>query len=433
MNKTLGNIFKGDKVIWMVFFFLCIISVVEVFSASSSLTYKGGNYWSPVLKHAGILLLGLFVMIVTLNIKCKYFKVTTPFLILLSYILLVSTLIGGVALNDGHRWVSLLGMQFQPSEIAKGTMVLATAQILSATQTDSGADRRAFWWVLLVCLPMIMLIAPENLSTAMLIAATIFMMLVIGRVPKLQLFSIFAVAAGLVVAAMIFIFVFSKMDKTQDVPQSNETEMVAKAPGAPQSDGTEVAAKAPGNKIFHRATLWRSRIESFFDHEKKPADEVDIEGKDAQRSFSNIAIASAHITGVGPGNSEERDFLSQAFSDFIYAIIIEELGLAGAFLVAFLYIILLYRTGRIAARCENNFPAFLAMGLALMLTTQALFNMCVAVGLLPITGQPLPLISKGGTSTVINCIYIGTILSISRTAKRRGAPDIRSRSSIPDE
>ncbi len=420
MNKTLGNIFKGDKVIWMVFFFLCVISVVEVFSASSSLTYKSGSYWSPVLKHTGILFLGLIFMIITLNIRCKYFKVTTPFLILLSYILLAVTLIGGVALNDGHRWMMLLGMQFQPSEIAKGTMVLATAQILSSTQTDDGADRRAFWWVALVCLPMIVLIMPENLSTALLIAVTLFMMLVIGRVPKSQIFSLLGIAVGVVVVAIVFVFVFSKMDKTADEPEVDDTEIMAEQPQS-------------GGKIFHRATLWRNRLEMFFDNEKKPAAEVDIKGKNAQRAYSNIAIASAHITGVGPGNSEERDFLSQAFSDFIYAIIIEELGLAGAFLVAFLYIILLYRTGRIAARCENNFPAFLAMGLALMLTTQALFNMCVAVGLVPVTGQPLPLISKGGTSTIINCIYIGTILSISRTAKRRGAPDIPDSSSIPEE
>ena len=122
--------------------------------------------------------------------------------------------------------------------------------------------------------------------------------------------------------------------------------------------------------------------------------------------------------GKGPGNSDERDFLSQAFSDFIYAIIIEEMGIEGAFFVAILYIILLFRTGRIAHRCENTFPAFLAMGLALLLVTQAIFNMCVAVGLAPVTGQPLPLVSKGGTSTIINCIYIGAILSISRSAKK---------------
>ena len=140
-------------------------------------------------------------------------------------------------------------------------------------------------------------------------------------------------------------------------------------------------------------------------------------------AHANIAIATSNGYGKGPGNSVERDFLSQAFSDFIFAIIIEEMGIEGAIAVAFLYIILLFRTGKIARRCENNFPALLAMGLALLLVTQALFNMCVAVGLAPVTGQPLPLISRGGTSTIINCIYIGVILSISRSAKKKGNND----------
>ena len=136
-------------------------------------------------------------------------------------------------------------------------------------------------------------------------------------------------------------------------------------------------------------------------------------------AHANIAIVSSNIIGKGPGQSVERDFLSQAFSDFIFAIVIEELGIVGASFVVLLYIVLLYRTARIASRCENNFPAFLAMGLALLLVVQASFNMLVAVGIAPVTGQPLPLISKGGTSTIINCAYIGVILSVSRSAKKR--------------
>ena len=141
--------------------------------------------------------------------------------------------------------------------------------------------------------------------------------------------------------------------------------------------------------------------------------------KKGQEGRAHIAIASSNVIGVGPGNSRQRDLLPLAFSDFIYAIVFEELGLFGAFVVAMLYIMLLFRTGWIAMNCENTFPALLAMGLALMIVVQALFNMCVAVGLAPVTGQPLPLISKGGTSSIINCIYIGVILSVSRTAKKR--------------
>jgi cell division protein FtsW len=194
-----------------------------------------------------------------------------------------------------------------------------------------------------------------------------------------------------------------------------ETEVAVGAEMAVEKD------ESAGEKIFHRASLWKQRILDFTSDKQIPPDSVDIVGKGAQVAYSNIAIASSGVIGVGPGNSEERDFLSQAFSDFIYSIIIEELGILGAFFVAFLYIVLLFRAGYIANKCENNFPAFLAMGLALMLVTQALMNMCVAVGLVPVTGQPLPLISKGGTSTIINCIYIGAILSVSRSAKKRTA------------
>ena len=169
--------------------------------------------------------------------------------------------------------------------------------------------------------------------------------------------------------------------------------------------------------MFHRADTWKSRIKKFGKPKPTPQ-EYDLD-KDAQVAHANIAIVSSGVIGKGPGKSTERDFLSQAFSDFIYAIIIEELGIIGAFFVVFLYIILLYRCARIASRCENNFPAFLAMGLGLLLVIQATFNMMVAVGLAPVTGQPLPLISKGGTSTIINCAYIGAILSVSRSAKMK--------------
>lgn len=169
--------------------------------------------------------------------------------------------------------------------------------------------------------------------------------------------------------------------------------------------------------MFHRADTWKARILDFNSEEVPPRD-YDLD-KGAQVAHANIAIVSSNFIGKGPGNSVERDFLAQAFSDFIYAIIIEELGIVGAAFVVFLYIILLFRTARIANRCENYFPALLAMGLALLLVVQATFNMLVAVGFVPVTGQPLPLISKGGTSTIINCAYIGAILSVSRTAKRK--------------
>ena len=404
MNKKLGNIFKGDKVIWMVFFFLCLISIVEVFSASSGLTYKGGNYMAPIIKHILILGVGIFFMVVTLNIKCKYFKIATPILLIISVTTLVWVLIAGQSTNDAQRWISFLGMQFQPSEIAKGTMILATAQILSAMQTDNGADKHAMKFILLVCVVIIPFIAAENLSTAALLGVVIFFMMVVGRIPAQQLGKLIGGVVIFIVAIVTLVMVLGKDIKQED-PKNNLTEQVA------QDEETRSGG------IFHRFDTWKSRIDKFLYSKEVRPEEVDLD-KDAQVAHANIAIASSNIIGKGPGNSVERDFLSQAFSDFIYAIIIEETGIIGAFVVAMLYIILLFRTGRIANRCENNFPAFLAMGLALLLVTQALFNMCVAVGLAPVTGQPLPLISKGGTSSIINCVYIGAILSVSRSATK---------------
>lgn len=407
-NKTLNNIFKGDKVIWMVFFFLCVISVVEVFSASSELTYKGGNYMAPILKHMGLLLMGIVCMVVTLNIKCKYFKIVTPFMIIISLITLLWVFVAGQSTNGAQRWIALLGFQFQPSEIAKGTMILATAQILSAMQTDKGADKHAMGYIIVMWLIMVPLIMVENLSTAALLSLVVLMMMVIGRVPGKQLGKLLGVLTlcGIFVISVVW---FTGKDETPN--PNNLTEQVDKK----QAD----SKRSKG--ILHRMDTWKARINKFMNHKELAPNEVDLD-KDAQVAHANIAIATANYVGKGPGNSVERDFLSQAFSDFIYAIIIEEMGIEGALFVALLYIILLFRTGRIASRCENNFPAFLAMGLALLLVTQALFNMCVAVGLAPVTGQPLPLVSRGGTSTIINCVYIGVILSISRSAKKKDQP-----------
>ena len=411
INKTLNNIFKGDKVIWMVFFFLCIISIIEVYSASSQLTYKNGSYLSPVLKHIGILLMGIFCMVVTLNIKCKYFKIVTPFLLIISVLMLIWVLFAGQSTNGAARWVGILGMKFQPSEIAKGALVLATAQILSAMQTEKGADQHAFKYILVVCAFIIPLILVENFSTAFLLCVVIFLMMVLGRVPMQQLGKLLGVVV--LFGVLLFVLIMAVgTDHSQDVASQTLTEEVVDQP-----------KEEPGvlSKVFHRFDTWKARIAKFADKRQLTPAEVDLD-KDGQTAHANIAIASSNVVGKGPGNSVERDFLSQAFSDFIYAIIIEEMGIVGAVAVAFLYIVLLIRTGRIVNRCENNFPAFLAMGLALLLVIQALFNMCVAVGLAPVTGQPLPLISKGGTSTMINCIYVGVILSISRSAKRKPMP-----------
>ena len=405
----IGNLFKGDKVIWMVLLFLCLISVVEVFSASSTLTYKSQDYLGPIIGHSWKMLVGVGMAILILNVPCRYFKLMTPGLLLISAIMLIWVLAFGEKTNDAGRWISLLGLKFQPSEIAKGTLVLVTAQILSAMQRENGADKRAFKYILIVVIPFCLLIGVENLSTAVLIFAVIFLMMFVGRVPLIQLGKL--AAFGVIVVAVFIgsIYMLGSLDQGE----SSETQTEAIVNGEVKKETT----KSPS--FLHRFSTWKNRIDKKLNSKHVAPADYDLD-KDAQVAHANIAIVGSNIIGKGPGKSVERDFLPQAFSDFIYVIIIEELGIIGAAFVAFLYIVLLYRAARIASRCENNFPAVLVMGLSLTLVLQASFNMLVAVGIAPVTGQPLPLISRGGTSTIINCAYIGAMLSVSRSAKKRG-------------
>jgi cell division protein FtsW len=267
-------------------------------------------------------------------------------------------------------------------------VVIAVAYILSKGQNDQGASPKAFKYIMFVTLPICLLIFTENLSTAALLFGVVYLMMIIGRVSPRKL-----MRPVIVVAALAGIgFLFHLAVKDVDLADSS---------------------------ILGRADTWIARITRFMDEDTKvPAAEFKVTDQNAQVTHARIAVATSNIIGKGPGNSIQRDFLSLSFSDFIYAIIIEELGLLPAAFVVFLYIILLVRVGRIAHKCDRTFPAFLIIGISLLLVSQAMFNMMVAVGLAPVTGQPLPLISMGGTSIWVNCIYIGMILSVSRyTAK----------------
>lgn len=405
MNIRLCNLFKGDKVIWMVLFLLCMISIVEVFSASSVLTYKSQDYFKPITFHAFTIIVGVVVAIIVQNIPYRSFQLIIPFLILFSAVTLLWVLLAGTKVGDAGRWISVLGVTFQPSEIAKGTIVLVVAQILAKLQRDDGADKRAIKWILWIAIPACIMIGLENLSTAAMLFTVVFMMMFYGLVPLKQL----AKLAGFVI--LMFVIALSMVMLVGHEISEDEEEQVK----TEQMEKTQ--EKSIIEKIFHRLDTWKSRIIEF--GKPMPAPEDYDLNKNAQVAHANIAIVTSGIVGKGPGKSSERDFLAQAFSDFIFAIVIEELGLLGASAVVLLYIILLYRCARIANRCEKKFPSFLVLGLGLLLVSQALFNMMVAVGIVPVTGQPLPLVSKGGTSTIINCAYIGAILSISRFTNSR--------------
>lgn len=419
MNLKLANLFKGDKVIWMIFFILCLVSIIEVFSASSFLTFHGGSYLGPLFKHSTFIFVGFLCMLVILNIPCKYFKIATFPLLIFSFIMLIAVFFIGESTNGANRWVGFGGFQFQPSEIAKGALILAVAQILSSMQTENGTDKIAFHWIMGLCVFIIGPIFVENFSTAALISAVVLAMMFIAKVPGRQLGKLLGGVAAAITLVVILTLTLGDAEASQKNAEGKtaQTELVDES-AASKANGDEEAQPKKRGKILHRFDTWKSRIMKFTNGKEVAASEYDLD-KDAQVAHANIAIVNSNYIGRGPGNSDARDFLSQAFSDFIYAIIIEEMGIFGAAFIAILYVILFWRVGNIARSCANTFPAYLAMGIGLLLVIQAMFNMMVAVGMVPVTGQPLPLISKGGTSTIINCIYIGMLLSISKSAKKK--------------
>ncbi|MBR4028182.1 MAG: FtsW/RodA/SpoVE family cell cycle protein [Alistipes sp.] len=379
----LNRVFRGDKVVWVVFMLLLLISVVEVFSAASMLTYKsGGNYWWPIRQHSTYLFLGFVVVYIAHLIPYRFYKTLPLVLVPASICMLIWVLVKGVDVNDAARWMKVAGFSIQPSEFAKVGVVMGTAVILSRMQTEDGATPQAIKWILWMTVIVCGLIAPENLSTAVLLFGVVFLMMYVGRIPMRQLGKLVLVL-GAAVALFLSVLLFVPSKTLRDIPGLN------------------------------RLTTWQARIQRFGDSEAVPAAQFRITDENFQETHATMAIASSNIIGRGPGNSVERDYLPQAYSDFIFAIIIEELGLLGGAFVVLLYIILLIRAAKIAQKSRGYFPAFLVMGCALMLVAQAMLNMMVAVGLFPVTGQPLPLISRGGTSTLINCCYIGMILSVS--------------------
>lgn len=387
MNLILSK-FKGDRTIWTIYILLCFISLIEVFSAGSSLSYGvAKSFYDPLIRQAQFLGIGTLLVLLIHRIPCRFFRIIPIIMLPVVAFMLVFTLFTN-STNGASRWIDLGSFSFQPSELAKGTLVITTALILSRMQNEKSADPKAFRHIMFLTCAICGLIVTENLSTAVLLFGTIVLMMFIGRVPMRQLGKLFGVLAlgGLLTGALVFF--------------------------TPEDSGMDEIS------VFHRMGTWKNRIkEHLADKEFISPKDYDID-KGAQKAHANIAIASCNFVGKMPGNSVQRDFLSQAYSDFIFAIIIEEMGIWGATIVICLYIFFFYRTGRIASKCKATFPRLLVMGLTIMLVLQAFFNMLVAVDFFPITGQPLPLISRGGTSTLITCIYFGMILSVSHTAPR---------------
>jgi cell division protein FtsW len=382
-----NKIFRGDRIIWMIFFFLCFISILEIFSATSTLTYKKQNYWDPVTRHTVFLLAGTAVVLLIHSLKPKYlsiFIVGLPF----TWLLLILTRLFGTYVNGAHRLIELGGLSFQPSELAKLCLIVFTAFVLSKTQEAKKNVR--FKWIVYITIITCGTILTENLSTAVLLYVVVVLMMFVGQIPTRQMLWLVLVSC---VVALLFIVLLH---------------------GAPKE------MFADKNSVFHRASTWKTRIDDFWvDKQEKNRETFDV-NDNYQVSHAKIAIARGKIFGVFFGNSQERDYLPQAYSDFIYAIIIEEIGIAGGIFVLALYVFLFIRAGTIANRCQQVFPKLLVIGSALIIVLQAFINMAVAVNLIPVTGQPLPLISRGGTSTLITCVYMGIILSVSRFENPKG-------------
>ncbi|MCQ2238502.1 MAG: FtsW/RodA/SpoVE family cell cycle protein [Bacteroidaceae bacterium] len=369
------RIFHGDYVLWIVFLIFVLISIVEVFSAASTLSYKSGDFMKPIYGHIGHLLMGFVLMLIVHRIPSRWFKVAS-LVLPVSWLLLVGVLLLTSFVNGAMRWLLA-------TELCKICTVISIALILSRTQEEKSAHPAAFRYILSVLAVSCCLIGPENLSTAMILIITVILMMIVGRVPKRQV----GMVAGVIGIAAISFVVLAKI-----TPPSVMNWM----------------SEQPG---IHRVPTMMSRVNNFGSDEEK---EWDVYGKDAQRIYANAAIQHGGFTGIGIGNSSFREYLPQAYSDFIYAIIIEESGMFGASLVVLLYVIVLVRSYRISRKSPYLFTSLMVMGLVTMLFIQALINMFVAVGIMPVTGQPLPFLSRGGWSIISSCVVLGIIISASR-------------------
>jgi len=379
MMDFANKIFRGDRVIWMIFASFCLISIVEVYSASSMLTFKT-NFWQPIIKHTMFLLAGIVIVLLVHSMNPKYFwtfVVTLPFV----WVLLGAAQFMGHTVNGANRYI----FGFQPSELAKLSLISCVAFLLSRKKTKISESSR-FKWICALTILTCVLILRDNFSTAAILYCVIVVMMFIGQVSFKRMAMLVFITFTFV--ALLFSIVWFYPDTAEKIG-------------------------------LKRGVVWAERIKHY-----KDQPQVTKDGKipDAifQSTMAKIALARGGIFGRMPGNSHLSDFLPQAYSDFIYAIIIEETGIIGGIVVLSLYLFLFIRAGTIAGRCDKLFPKLLVLGCALMIGIQALVNMAVSVGLMPVTGQPLPLVSRGGSSILITCVFIGIILSVSRFENPRG-------------
>lgn len=376
MHNILSKI-KGDKVIWIVVLFLYIVSLLTVYSSTGTLAYRyqGGNTEYYMFKQFIILVLGFVLMYLVHRVNYIYFSRISQIALFIAIPLLFITLFIGLDYNDAKRVLPLFfGLTFQTSDLAKLALIMYLARLLTKRQDQIKDFKSAFIPIMIPVLIVCFLILPANFSTAAILFTTSLVLIFIGRISLKHISSMI----GIGIVFMVILVLLSQASPTL-LPRINTW--------------------------VNRVDTWVSRVDSFED--KSSGDNYQVEQ-------SKIAIASGGLIGKGPGNSDQRNFLPHPYSDFIFAIIVEEYGVIGGMFIVMLYLILFFRAVKIVTKCPRNFGAFLTIGIAFSLVFQAMINMGVAVNLLPVTGQTLPLVSMGGTSIWFTSISIGIILSVSR-------------------
>ena len=371
--QALLKYIKGDRVIWAVATLLALFSILVVYSSIVTLAYKyqGGNTEFYLIKHSIILMIGFALMYFAHKLNYRYYSRVSQLALYLAVPLLLLTLLTGASINDASRWlvIPVINQTFQTSDLAKLALIMFLARMLSKRQDNIKDFNQAFVPIMIPVLLVCGLILPANFSTAAMIFVTCLVLMFIGRINLAYIISLVSIG---VVCLVVFIAI---------VMNSN---------------------------IDSRVGTWKARVENYMDGGSQ---------ENYQAEQSKIAIATGGIVGKGPGRSTQRNFLPQAYSDFIFATVIEEYGILGGVFIMLLYLILFYRGIQIAKKAPRTFGSLLAIGLSFSLVFQAMINMAVAVNLFPVTGQPLPMVSMGGTSIWFTCLAIGIILSVSRNTE----------------
>ncbi|MCC6286517.1 MAG: FtsW/RodA/SpoVE family cell cycle protein [Chitinophagaceae bacterium] len=383
LNKT-----KGDKVIWAAVILLTLVSMLVVYSSTGTLAYRlSKSAESYLFKQFAFTAVGLLIIYFAHRINYTIYSRVALILYVISIPLLIYTLFFGAEINEGTRWIKLpiINLTFQTSDLAKLALFMYLSRQLSRSQNEIKDFKKGFLPLIVPVAITCGLIAPANLSTALLIGATSLMLMFIGRVSVKHL----ALVIGVALIPLIILVSIATSYYNKEEGQSKELPAVLQV---------------------GRIPTWIKRIQDFAYADKHESA--------YQVQQMKIAIAKGGWFGLGPGNSEQRNFVPHPYSDSIYSIIIEEYGLIGGVVIVFIYLLFLFRSIRIFKKCPFAFGAFLALALSFTLVIQALVNMAVNVNLFPVTGVPLPLVSMGGSSFLFTCLAIGILLSVARNAEK---------------